>query len=88
MFSLQENCGVNIFATSRFLPEITGQFSGSVTLEIRASSEDIRTYIDGQISHLPSFVARNPDLQNDIKTEIVKAIDGMWVANCICIKTY
>jgi len=77
MFSLRDNCSVNIFATSRLLPEIKQQFNGSLTLEIRASSEDIRIYVDSQMSHLPSFVATNPDLQNEIKTEIVKAVDGM-----------
>jgi hypothetical protein len=69
----------NFFATSRFIPEITEKFQGSISLEIRASEQDVRRYIDGHISHLPTFVRRNPDLQEEVKAEIVKAVDGMYV---------
>ena len=68
----------NIFVTSRFGAEIAERFRGSVSLEIRARPEDVRRYVDGHISHLPSFVGRNPNLQEEIKIEIVKAVDGMY----------
>ncbi|KAK4108410.1 hypothetical protein N656DRAFT_784164 [Canariomyces notabilis] len=32
------------------------------------------------MSRLPSFVGRNPDLREEIKTGIVGVIDGMYVA--------
>ncbi|RYP43045.1 hypothetical protein DL770_011882 [Monosporascus sp. CRB-9-2] len=79
LFSLQAKYGTNLFTTSRFIPEITEMFSRSTSLEIRASAEDVRRYVDGDISHLPSFVGRNPELQEEIKTGIVKAIDGMFL---------
>jgi hypothetical protein len=80
IFNLQAKSGANIFATSRFIPEITERFEGSMLLEIRASEHDVRRYVDGHMSHLPSFVRRSPDLQEEIKTEIVKAVDGMYVS--------
>ena len=80
LFSLQDKCGVNIFATSRDMPDITGRFQGSMSLEIRASEHDVRRYLDSQISNLPSFVKRNPDLQEEVKAEITKAVDGMYVS--------
>jgi hypothetical protein len=80
MFSLQAKCGANLFATSRFIPEITGKFQRSISLEIRASDHDVRRYLDGHMSHLPSFIERSPDLQEEVKTKIVKAVDGMYVA--------
>jgi hypothetical protein len=49
------------------------------SLEIHASDEDVRRYLDGQMTRLPSFVLRNADLQEEIKTEIVKAVQGMYV---------
>ncbi|KAH6670383.1 ankyrin repeat-containing domain protein [Halenospora varia] len=79
MFTLQARCVVNLFATSRFIPEITKKFQGGVSLEIRASEDDIRRYIEGQISHLPSFIRRNPDLQEEVKTGIVNVVDGMFL---------
>ena len=80
IFNLQAKSRVNIFATSRIIPEITERFEGSVSLEIRASEPDVRRYVDGHISHLPSFVGHRPDLQEEIKAEIVKAVNGMYVS--------
>lgn len=79
IFNIQAKSRANFFATSRFIPEITERFEGSKTLEIRASEHDVRKYVDGHISRLPSFVSRNPNLQEEIKAEIVKAVDGMYV---------
>jgi len=79
VFHLQAECGANLFATSRFTPEITEMFKGSVTLEIRASDEDVRSYLDGHMFQLPSFVRRNPELREEIMTSIVPAVDGMCV---------
>ncbi|KAK4465531.1 ankyrin repeat-containing domain protein [Cladorrhinum samala] len=83
IFDLQESCGLNIFATSRPLLEILDTFtcSGATRLEIRADAQDVRAYLDGQISsgRLPGFVQRNPGLQEEIKTGIVSAVDGMFL---------
>lgn len=79
IFNLQAKSRANIFATSRFIPEITERFEGSMSLEIRANEHDVRRYVDGHMSHLPSFVGRSPDLQEEIKAKIVKAVDGMYV---------
>ena len=54
------------------------EFEGSVSLEIRAS-EDVQRYLDGHMSQLPSCVSRSSDLQEQIKTEIIKAVDGMYI---------
>jgi ankyrin repeat protein len=85
IFNLQAKCQASLFATSRFIPEITEKFEGSIALEIRATEQDVRRYVDGHISHLASFVGRNLDLQEEIKTEIVKAVDGMYMAPSILI---
>lgn len=79
IFNPQVKTGVNVFATSRFIPEIIKEFEGSVLLEIRASDEDVQRYLDGHILELPSFVTRRHNLQEEIKTEIIKAVDGMYV---------
>jgi hypothetical protein len=79
IFKLQPKTRANLFITSRFIPEITEKFEGRVSLEIRASNEDVEQYLDGHISQLPAFVSRNNDLQKEIKTEIGKAVDGMYV---------
>ena len=77
MFSLQAKSGANLFATSRFLPEITEKLNKGMRLEIRASNQDVQRYLEGHMLQLPTFVLSRPKLQKEIITEIVEAIDGM-----------
>jgi hypothetical protein len=79
IFGLQDKTGTNLFATSRFLPEIMKEFERSMTLEIRATDNDVLRYLDGHMSQLPSYISRSYALQEEIKTTIVKAVDGMCV---------
>jgi hypothetical protein len=85
MFSLQAKCGANIFTTSRFIPEISDKFKGSISLEIRASSEDVRRYLDHHMFRLPGFVGRSPELQEEIKSKIMQSVQGMYV---VCYHTF
>jgi len=77
LFILQNKCGTNIFATSRFIPEIVEEFKQSILLEIRANDEDVRKYVDVRISLGESHILRRPDMREKTITEIVKAADGM-----------
>ena len=61
------------------MPEVTEKFEGSISLEIRAGEEDVRRYLEGHMFRLPGFVVRSPKLQEEIKTNIVKAVDGMYI---------
>jgi hypothetical protein len=79
IFRLQAETGVSLFVTSRFIPEIMKGFEGCISLEIRASEEDVKRYLDGHMPQLPSFTSGKPGLQETIKTEITKAVDGMYV---------
>ncbi|RYO96852.1 hypothetical protein DL765_011425 [Monosporascus sp. GIB2] len=78
IFALQAKCGANIFATSRFIPEIITEFNGSMALEIRASRADIERYLEGHMGRLPSFIGQNRQLQHEIITGISDAVDGMF----------
>ena len=82
IFSLQANQGVNIFATSRFIPEITTKFQGNILLEIRANKEDVERYLEAHMRHLSSFDDWNQQLQDEIKVAIADAVDGMYVTRC------
>jgi hypothetical protein len=80
LFSLQAKCGANLFITSRHIPEITSEFQGNISLEIRASKEDIGRYLEAYMRNLPSFRGWNRQLQDEIKVAIADAVDGMYVA--------
>ena len=81
IFKLQAGTGANIMATSRFIQEVEKEFKGSASLEIRARDEDLQRYLDRRMAHM--FYSPNPDLQREIKTEISKAADGMYVSSQI-----
>lgn len=82
---LQTNTRTNLLVTSRFIPHITEKFQEGASLEIRATNEDVWRYLDEHLSHLPPFVHRNSDLQELIKTRIVKAVDGMYAPPYVTI---
>jgi hypothetical protein len=79
ILSLQAKTRANLFATSQFVLEIEKKFEHNISLEIRDSSEDVQRYLDSCISQIPSFVLRSRDLQDEIKTKISIAVDGMYV---------
>ena len=79
IFDLQAQTRANLFVTSRFIPEITEKFNEGMRLEIRASDQDVQRYLDGHMSELPRCVLSSSDLQDEIKTGIIKAVDGMCV---------
>ncbi|KAJ6437571.1 hypothetical protein O9K51_09777 [Purpureocillium lavendulum] len=76
---LQKRHDSNIFATSRFIPEIVGHFKIGVSREIRASANDVATYLQSHIQGLPSVVQQSRELQEDIATGILQAVDGMFL---------
>ncbi|KAI9781882.1 MAG: hypothetical protein M1839_005676 [Geoglossum umbratile] len=79
LFNFQTKQGMNILATSRFIPEIVDRFKGTISLEIRASREDVERYLEDHIEQLLPFVQQNSQLQEEIKTGISEAIDGMFL---------
>lgn len=79
LLNMQAATAANLFATSRMIPEIEKDFEGrSTQIEIRASNEDLEKYLAGNLWKLPSFVSSNAGLQDEIKTSIIKAADGMY----------
>ncbi|SCO18809.1 related to nucleoside phosphorylase [Fusarium fujikuroi] len=79
LFNLQTRHGINIFATSRFIPEIVDRFETKLSIEIRASPDDVARYLEGHMGQLPSFVRHDRQLQEEITTTISEAVDGMFL---------
>ena len=75
IFNFRAKCGANLFATSRFIPEIIETFKGTIPLEIRASDEDVRIYLANRISESEFDVLKS--YHDEINTAITKAVDGM-----------
>jgi Cdc6-like AAA superfamily ATPase len=74
---LQARTGVRLLFTSRFIPEITQKFQSTPILEVRASEEDVRRFVAGQIPRLSSCIQRDDELRCAVQNKIVEAVDGM-----------
>ena len=74
---LQPRIDLRLLFTSRFMPEITQKFPLDATLEVRASSEDVRRFTAGQIPRLPNCVQRDEELKHTVQNKIIEAVDGM-----------
>jgi hypothetical protein len=79
IFNLQAKTTAKLFATSRPIPDIEKEFKGCLSREILASDEDVQRYLDSHISQLPTFVLSRPKLQEEIKTQIARVVEGMYV---------
>ncbi|PGH14636.1 hypothetical protein AJ79_02971 [Helicocarpus griseus UAMH5409] len=87
IFYLQHKCGANIFATSRFFPEIIDKFENSFVLEISASSEEVHQYLKCNMERLPEFVQNDPQLQHNIINVIEQYSDGMFLIARLCFES-
>jgi hypothetical protein len=81
---LQMRTDVRLMFTSRFIPEIMQNFCSIPTLEVRASEEDVRRYVSGQMPRLPNCIKRDDELKRTVQNKIIEAVDGMWVLSPLC----
>jgi hypothetical protein len=77
IFRLQGKSTVNIFATSRPISDITSMFDRALSLAIHATKDDVALYLENHMGTLRSVVKTSPWLQEQVKTEISDAVDGM-----------
>ncbi|KAF3207592.1 hypothetical protein TWF191_000981 [Orbilia oligospora] len=90
IFELQANFKTSLFATSRPIPEIKQFFEEDKTilLEIRAKNEDIEMHLNRRMPQLPRFVKSNQELQNEIKSKIIQAANGMFLLAELYISSF
>ena len=74
---LQAKSDVRLMCTSRFMPEIMHKFVSHPVLEIRASNDDVRRFVEGRIACLPKCIQRDDELKCTVQDKVVEAVDGM-----------
>lgn len=79
VFTLQAKSGAKLFATSRFIHDITKKFEEkeSLLLRIYAKDKDVLKYLDDRISHTDLEILK--DCREEIKTRITEVVGGMYV---------
>jgi Cdc6-like AAA superfamily ATPase len=75
--ALQAEADVRLMFTSRSDPKIVDEFREALTLEVRASDEDVRRFVAGQMYRLPNCIQRDAGLQDMVQEKITNAVDGM-----------
>ncbi|KAN0073009.1 hypothetical protein V8E54_009123 [Elaphomyces granulatus] len=73
---------IYLLVTSRHITTIEREFENAARVEIRASDEDVRKYLEGRIereSRLKCHVKAHPALREEIVQMIVKKADGMFL---------
>lgn len=76
LFNLQSATKLNIFATSRPIEEIINFFGESPRLEIRAHDEDVKIFVNHELS-LNSVFSNDDTLRDNTVKKIVEIVDGM-----------
>jgi hypothetical protein len=76
---LQRKADMRLMVTSRFIPHIENEFRLALRLEVRASDEDVKRFVIGQMYRLPKCIQRDNELQRFVQDKIVEAADGMSV---------
>ncbi|KAI9148357.1 putative ankyrin repeat protein [Paramyrothecium foliicola] len=79
LFNLQKKRHINLLATSRHIPWIESLFKKEDYLEILAAKQDVASYVHSRMNKFPSFVNKDPQLQEEIGKEVAKAVDGMFL---------
>uniref|UniRef100_A0A4E9D6D4 Uncharacterized protein n=1 Tax=Gibberella zeae TaxID=5518 RepID=A0A4E9D6D4_GIBZA len=80
LVDLKENSDTNLFMTSRYMPDIEETLHGKIMkLEVRASEEDVGSYLDSRLTFLSELVKKNNDLRDEIRAKVIKAADGMFL---------
>ncbi|KNG84003.1 hypothetical protein ANOM_007784, partial [Aspergillus nomiae NRRL 13137] len=74
---LQDNTRLGFMATSR--PSLEREIQGALRLEIRASQNDIESYLDDRFQELSKCAQQNSGLKEKIKQQICEAADGMFL---------
>lgn len=81
LFDLQMAVGVNLYFTSRKIPQIQVLFDKAMIVPIKATEYDVGVYLEHQMRkpHVPNFVRGNQALQDEIKETVVNAVGEMRV---------
>jgi hypothetical protein len=77
LLALQKEADVRLTATSRFVPDVEDALQLAIRLEVKASDEDVKQFVVGQICRLPRCVQRNKALQDLVQDRVVEAVSGM-----------
>ncbi|KAF9761315.1 hypothetical protein IL306_003866 [Fusarium sp. DS 682] len=87
ILALQKDTGSSLFVTSRPIQVIEQRFNGCLSIDIQASDEDVKAYIENRILELKVLREENKDLHEirkselraNIKSRVIESVHGMFL---------
>lgn len=70
---------VQIIHDVSLIPDSEDTFKKALTLQIHAHNDDLEVYLKRRMGELPRLVQKDLVLQEEIKSAIIGATDGMYV---------
>jgi Cdc6-like AAA superfamily ATPase len=77
LMTLQDEFGTNIFFNSRPTPAVVNCLASFSSIEIRADPDDVRQFLESEMSKLPGFIRRSPKYQDEVIKNILENAQGM-----------
>lgn len=79
LLSLQDTLRINLFFTSRPIPEIAALLEESIIKEARAYEGDLEIFLDNemQMPRMPRVIQSDMALQREIRSQIIHLADGV-----------
>ena len=74
---LQDRYHFNLMTTSRYIPSLAQDFQNPLCMDMQASPDDIKKYVQGHISDLAKCVRKDSGLQETIANSIANVVEGM-----------
>ncbi|KAI0014852.1 ankyrin repeat-containing domain protein [Xylariomycetidae sp. FL0641] len=79
LLTLQDETATNLFLTSRNYPHILEALGKAIQIEVKATPEEVRLYLNNHRHEFPTIARKNPEIQDRIKDTIVQAVNGMFL---------
>ena len=77
LHDLQRQRSLNLMVTCRDIPDVIAVAKANIRLDICADNRDIDLYLSGHMHRLAKCAKKNENLQEEIKQEIIGAVNGM-----------
>jgi hypothetical protein len=78
LLTSNDHTNIKVLATTRHDDTFGNAFlSKGLTLEIKASREDMENFLDASLDYLPVFIQRKPELWGYIRNQIIESAGAM-----------
>lgn len=77
LLRLHGRTGIDLFATSRYIPNIRARFSQHPSLPISSHEDDIRLYVEQNLWRISEHIKIGKSFEDQIKEIIWKTSQGM-----------